>query len=34
MKIRPVGVTLINADRRKNMTKQIDAFRDYANGPL
>jgi len=32
--IRPVGFTLINADRRKNMMKQTDAFSDYANGPL
>ena len=32
--IRPVAVTLINVDRRKDMTKQKDALRYYANGPL
>ena len=32
--IHPVEVTLINAERRKDMTKKKDALRDYANGTL
>jgi len=31
MKIRPVGVMLLRADRRTGLTKLITAFRHFAN---
>jgi hypothetical protein len=33
MKIRPVGAELFHADRRTDMTKQVVAFRNFANVP-
>jgi len=33
MKIRPVGGELFHAGRRTDMTKLIDAFRNFANVP-
>jgi hypothetical protein len=32
-KIRPVGAELFHADGRTDMTKPIDAFRNFANAP-
>jgi len=31
--IRPVGAALIHADGQTDMTKAINAFRNYANAP-
>jgi len=33
MKIRPVGAELFHADRRTDVTKLIDAFRNFAKAP-
>jgi hypothetical protein len=33
MKIRPVGAVLFHADGRRDMTKFIVAFRNFANLP-
>ena len=33
MKIHPVGAELFHVDRRKDMTKLIVAFRNFANVP-
>jgi hypothetical protein len=33
MKIRPVGAELLHTDGRTDMTKQIVAFRNFANAP-
>jgi len=33
MKIRPVIAELFHADRRTDMTKLIDAIRNFANAP-
>ena len=33
MKIRPVGAELFHANARTDMTKQIVAFRNFANAP-
>ena len=33
MKIRPLGVELFHADRRRDMTKVMVAFRNFVNAP-
>jgi hypothetical protein len=33
MEIRPVGAELFHADRRRDMTKLMVAFRNFANSP-
>jgi len=33
MKIRPVGTDLLHAYRQTDMTKLIDAFRNFAKAP-
>jgi len=34
MKLRPVGAELFYADRQADMTKQVVAFRNFANAPV
>ena len=33
MKIRPVTAEFFHAERRKDMTRLVVAFRNFANGP-
>jgi len=33
MKIRPAGAELLHADRQTDMTKLINAFRNFSNAP-